>query len=100
MSYERRNECSTFSDCPGTTSELAGKTSACAGCPNQTLCSSGAANQPDPGIALVKEKLSTVKHKILVLSGKGGVGKSTVTSLVSRCLAASNPDINVCIPFK
>lgn len=81
--------------CPGTTSELAGKTSACAGCPNQTLCSSGAANQPDPGIALVKEKLSTVKHKILVLSGKGGVGKSTVTSLVSRCLAASNPDINV-----
>ncbi|XP_076238492.1 NUBP iron-sulfur cluster assembly factor 1 [Calliopsis andreniformis] len=81
--------------CPGTTSQDAGKASMCAGCPNQTLCASGATKQPDPGIALVKERLSTVKHKILVLSGKGGVGKSTVTSLVSRCLAASNPDINV-----
>ena len=39
------------------------------------------------GVALVKERLSTVKHKILVLSGKGGVGKSTVTSLLARGLA-------------
>ena len=26
------------------------------------------------------EKLKNIKHKILVLSGKGGVGKSTVSS--------------------
>lgn len=67
----------------------------CAGCPNQTLCASGATKEPDPGIARVKERLSTVKNKILVLSGKGGVGKSTVTALVSRCLAAKDPDVNV-----
>ncbi|XP_053974864.1 cytosolic Fe-S cluster assembly factor NUBP1 homolog isoform X3 [Hylaeus anthracinus] len=69
----------------------------CAGCPNQILCASGATKQPDPGIALVKERLSTVKNKILILSGKGGVGKSTVTSLLSRSLAATNPDINVAV---
>ncbi|XP_076661269.1 NUBP iron-sulfur cluster assembly factor 1 [Halictus rubicundus] len=83
--------------CPGTTSEDAGKASMCAGCPNQTLCASGATKQPDPGIALVKERLSTVKNKILILSGKGGVGKSTVTSLVSRSLAANNSQINVAV---
>ncbi|KAK2584913.1 hypothetical protein KPH14_002509 [Odynerus spinipes] len=83
--------------CPGTRSEQAGKASACAGCPNQTLCSSGATKQPDPGIELVKERLSTVKYKILVLSGKGGVGKSTVTSLISRVLADSNPDKNIAV---
>ncbi|KAI4475519.1 hypothetical protein M0802_015116 [Mischocyttarus mexicanus] len=83
--------------CPGTKSEQAGKASACAGCPNQKLCSSGATKQVDPGIELVKERLSNVKHKILILSGKGGVGKSTVTSLVSRVLADSNPDKNIAV---
>ena len=83
--------------CPGTTSEDAGKASMCAGCPNQMLCASGATKEPDPGIARVKERLSTVKNKILVLSGKGGVGKSTVTALVSRCLAAKDPDVNVAV---
>ena len=29
-----------------------------------------------------------VKKKIVVLSGKGGVGKSTVTSLLARCFAS------------
>ncbi|KAM0727079.1 Cytosolic Fe-S cluster assembly factor Nubp1-like protein [Formica fusca] len=81
--------------CPGTQSENAGKASACAGCPNQSLCSSGTTRQPDPGIALVKERLSSVRNKLLVLSGKGGVGKSTVTSLISRCLAANNSDRNI-----
>ncbi|XP_076682911.1 NUBP iron-sulfur cluster assembly factor 1 isoform X3 [Andrena cerasifolii] len=69
----------------------------CAGCPNQMLCASGVTKEPDPGIARVKERLSTVKNKILVLSGKGGVGKSTVTALVSRCLAAKDPDVNVAV---
>ncbi|XP_050681105.1 cytosolic Fe-S cluster assembly factor NUBP1 homolog [Leptidea sinapis] len=80
--------------CPGPQSEEAGKVSACAGCPNQNVCASGPTG-PDPAIAIIKEKLSNVKHKILILSGKGGVGKSTVTSLLGNALAASNPDINV-----
>ena len=46
---------------------------ACAGCPYRKQCQSGQL-QPDPTIALVKEKLSEVKQIILILSGKGGVG--------------------------
>ncbi|XP_035728115.1 cytosolic Fe-S cluster assembly factor NUBP1 homolog [Vespa mandarinia] len=83
--------------CPGTQSDHAGKASACAGCPNQVLCASGATKQPDPDIKLIKEKLSNVKHKILILSGKGGVGKSTMTSLISRVLADNNPDKNIAV---
>lgn len=106
-----------FADCPGTESESAGKVSACAGCPNQKICASGDTRAIDPGtfqrtkimllewfcenhlhvsgIDLVKAKLSSVKHKILVLSGKGGVGKSTFTSLLARSLASKNEDHNV-----
>ena len=43
-------------DCPGTQSDDAGKTSACQGCPNQTICSSGAPKQPDPGNGARKHK--------------------------------------------
>lgn len=81
--------------CPGTQSETAGKVSACAGCPNQSICASGAARAPDPGAALVNNRLSSVQHKILVLSGKGGVGKSTFTALLTRALAALDLDRNV-----
>ncbi|XP_013188441.2 cytosolic Fe-S cluster assembly factor Nubp1 homolog [Amyelois transitella] len=81
--------------CPGTQSDDAGKASACAGCPNQNICASGAASLPDPAIDIIKNRLANVKHKILILSGKGGVGKSTVTSLLGHALAAKNPDINV-----
>jgi Mrp family chromosome partitioning ATPase len=90
--------------CPGTQSEKAGKESACKGCPNQTICSSGKASLPDPAISVVAAKLSTVKRKYLVLSGKGGVGKSTVSSLLARALAANQEanvgllDIDICGP--
>jgi Mrp family chromosome partitioning ATPase len=33
-------------------------------------------------LAAVKERFKDVKHKILVLSGKGGVGKSTVSAML------------------
>lgn len=91
--------------CPGTQSDDAGKSSACAGCPNQNVCASGAANVPDPSIALVKERLVDVRNKLLVLSGKGGVGKSTVTSLLSRGMSLQYKqknfgvlDIDICGP--
>lgn len=91
--------------CPGTQSTDAGKASACAGCPNQNLCASGETKGVDPGIALVKERLADVKNKLLVLSGKGGVGKSTVTQLLSRTLAHTFQeknfgvlDIDICGP--
>lgn len=36
-------------DCPGTQSESAGKVSDCHGCPNQSVCASGATKGPDLG---------------------------------------------------
>ena len=67
--------------CPGVESQNAGKSSSCDGCPNQNLCASGKAKEADPEIeGKVKENLKSVKHKILILSGKGGVGKSTVST--------------------
>uniref|UniRef100_A0A0B6ZA93 Cytosolic Fe-S cluster assembly factor NUBP1 homolog n=1 Tax=Arion vulgaris TaxID=1028688 RepID=A0A0B6ZA93_9EUPU len=89
--------------CPGTDSESAGKAEACAGCPNQSICSS-LTQEADPAIAEIKEKLSGVKHKILVLSGKGGVGKSTFTAHLAHALAADENkqigvlDVDICGP--
>jgi Mrp family chromosome partitioning ATPase len=48
--------------------------------------------------------MSTVKHKILVLSGKGGVGKSTFTSQLAWAFAADEDlqtgimDVDICGP--
>ncbi|KAJ5546037.1 hypothetical protein N7494_003622 [Penicillium frequentans] len=71
----------------------AGQGDACAGCPNQQICAS-APKGPDPDIAIITERLSQIRHKILVLSGKGGVGKSTFSTLLSHAFAA-NPDSTV-----
>ncbi|XP_036876579.1 cytosolic Fe-S cluster assembly factor NUBP1 isoform X2 [Manis javanica] len=73
--------------CPGTGSAQAGRGASCQGCPNQRLCASGAGATPDPAIEEIKEKMKTVKHKILVLSGKGGVGKSTFSAHLAHGLA-------------
>ena len=39
--------------CVGPQSDAAGKASACAGCPNQAACASGAAKAPDPAVSQV-----------------------------------------------
>ena len=85
----------------GTESELAGKADACAGCANQEICASGAAKGPDPALPLVRERMSSVKRKILVLSGKGGVGKSTFTAQLGWAFAADE-SLQVCSlpPFR
>ncbi|XP_023385430.1 cytosolic Fe-S cluster assembly factor NUBP1 [Pteropus vampyrus] len=91
-------------DCPGTSSAQAGRGAACQGCPNQRLCASGAGATPDPAIEEIKEKMKTVKHKILVLSGKGGVGKSTFSAHLAHALAEDENtqvallDIDICGP--
>ncbi|XP_029433237.1 cytosolic Fe-S cluster assembly factor NUBP1 isoform X2 [Rhinatrema bivittatum] len=90
--------------CPGTSSSEAGKGSSCQGCPNQNICASGAAAAPDPAIEEIKEKMKTVKHKILVLSGKGGVGKSTFSAHLAHGLAENDTkqvallDVDICGP--
>lgn len=82
--------------CPGPESVSAGKESACQGCPNRKICSSGQGAVGDPDAEVIADKLANVKRKILVLSGKGGVGKSTVTSTIARALATDS-ELNVAI---
>ena len=107
-------------ECPGVGTEESGKASACEGCPNQKICASAGPAAPDPDIDTIAERLSGVKHKVLILSGlwtdcvardnvivfegKGGVGKSTVTANLARCLATTYNkkvgvlDIDLCGP--
>ncbi|KAI3750074.1 hypothetical protein L2E82_20698 [Cichorium intybus] len=66
-------------DCPGTESKDAGKSDACAGCPNQEACAT-APKGPDLDLVAITERIAMVNHKILVLSGKGDVGKSTFSA--------------------
>lgn len=83
--------------CPGVDSDQAGKSSACDGCPNKGICSSGELRSQDEQMEKyeIAKKLSSVKNIILVMSGKGGVGKSTVSAQFSRFIAQSNTDFNV-----
>lgn len=88
--------------CPGPQSETAGKSDACQGCPNQEICAT-APKGPDPDLVAIVERMATVKHKILVLSGKGGVGKSTFSAQLAFALAAMDfqvglLDIDICGP--
>ena len=55
--------------------------------PNQDVCQT-TPKGPDPDLPAVKERLKdVVKRKILVLSGKGGVGKSTVSGMLGWALS-------------
>ncbi len=74
--------------CPGTDSADAGKASACAGCPNQSVCAT-TPKGPDPDLPRIRERMRGVKNKILIMSGKGGVGKSTFTAQLGWALSAS-----------
>lgn len=91
------------STCPGATNvELAGRAEACAGCPNQSICSS-APKTLDPNIALISTNLDSIQNIILVLSGKGGVGKSTICALIAQHFQANHHstcilDVDLCGP--
>jgi Mrp family chromosome partitioning ATPase len=79
--------------------------SKCATCPARSSCAGPA--QTDPGILFInsyiflialeniKLRMSQVKHKILILSGKGGVGKSTCSSQIATTLATKNFRVGV-----
>jgi len=81
--------------CPGTSSASAGAASSCAGCPNQAACASGEAAKPDPDLPLIRARLAGVRRKVLVLSGKGGVGKSSVTALLGQTLVATGAQVGL-----
>ncbi|KAL0487527.1 cytosolic Fe-S cluster assembly factor nubp1 [Acrasis kona] len=82
------------STCVGPKSEQAGKASSCEGCPSQLLCASGEGRKEDPAVNQIKDAMRIVKHKFLVLSGKGGVGKSTFSSQLALALSLNDKIIS------
>jgi len=95
--------------CVGPTAQTAGKSSSCDGCPNQSACSTGAFNTPEAKAKAqqqtqaLHQSLDNVSHVILVLSGKGGVGKSTLSSQLAHTLASQGYavgllDVDLCGP--
>ncbi len=95
--------------CVGPSSADAGRASACEGCPNRSVCSSGTYSSPaaiaakEEERAALRNSLSDVSHVILVLSGKGGVGKSTVSAQVAQALSFRGYgvgllDVDICGP--
>ena len=86
MSGEQVDIAQANETCVGPQSEQAGKASACEGCPNARLCASGAGRGEDPDLAPIQQRMSSIRKKILVLSGKGGVGKSTLTKELGMTL--------------
>lgn len=88
------------SGCPADT-QLAGKADVCKGCPGQALCSS--LGEVDPDQSHLDIRMKAIKHKIMVLSGKGGVGKSSVAAMLSIALGKLNKmtglcDLDICGP--
>lgn len=89
-----------MSNCPSPESGQAGKTPSCQGCPNASACASA---KPDPSIPFIIERLKTIKLIIAVMSGKGGVGKSTVavglaSSIARHCLNVLLIDLDLTGP--
>ncbi|KAK6590668.1 hypothetical protein RS030_142104 [Cryptosporidium xiaoi] len=84
--------------CVGIDSPDAGTAESCAGCPNASICASNSKK-----VNYEIENLLNVKNIILILSGKGGVGKSTVSAQLSWYLSSKNLsvgllDIDICGP--
>ena len=93
--------------CVGPSSENAGKASSCSGCPNQQACSSGSLSsslkENENTNNHINDRMLLVKHKLLVLSGKGGVGKSTCAAQLAYTIAQQGYqvgllDIDICGP--
>lgn len=74
--------------CPSSSSGMAGKAESCKGCPNANICAN---SKPDEDIPIIQDNLKMLKLIIAVISGKGGVGKSTI----SRNIAASITELGI-----
>ena len=90
-------------ECVGPSSERSGTASGCDGCPNQKGGAAGEGRRRIPDLLLIAQRLKDVKHKVLVLSGKGGVGKSTMACQLAFALAADGLrvgllDADICGP--
>jgi ATP-binding protein involved in chromosome partitioning len=68
-------------------------TESCSGCKKETACSSK--EKEDHEEARLGQKLSHIRNKIMVMSGKGGVGKSTVSVNFAAFLALQGYEVGV-----
>lgn len=70
--------------CPSAESGMAGRAEHCKECPNASVCAS---SKPDPDIPIIRENLKPIRSIIAVLSGKGGVGKSTIARNIATSIS-------------
>jgi len=90
------------SGCPANTAQ-AGRARGCEGCPGQQFCLSSVARE-DPMQRKLDVRMKAISRKILVLSGKGGVGKSSLSAELAACLAVARGrkvallDVDICGP--
>lgn len=69
------------------------KDSGCSSCNSANQCDEKTKNEHED--RLLHETLSAIRHKIFVLSGKGGVGKSTVAVNLASSLAAKGYETGI-----
>ncbi len=70
----------------------------CKSCPSASSCSPQSKQACDEKAAMEQELdrvLARIKHKIVVLSGKGGVGKSTVSANLAMSLAKAGKKVGL-----
>ncbi len=71
---------------------MSGCGSSCSGCPSASSC--GSANEPK-SLLLEPNKKSNIRKVIAVVSGKGGVGKSLVTSLLAVAMRKAGNNVAI-----
>lgn len=65
---------------------VAGRAEVCKGCPGREMCLRNSGEDPDQ--KFIDVRMGAVKRRLLVLSGKGGVGKSSVACNLAIALAS------------
>ncbi|KAL7715928.1 Cytosolic Fe-S cluster assembly factor NUBP1-like protein [Entamoeba marina] len=92
--------CPSRGQCPSSTQSQQECTHDCATCPSRGKCSSSGG--PDVQMDEIVEKLKQIPHKYIILSGKGGVGKSTFATQFSWVLSENKfvglCDLDICGP--
>lgn len=90
--------------CPSET-KFQGRASVCDGCPGQAMCQSLSAlgSKHDPDQEQMDIRMNAIKHKIMVISGKGGVGKSSMAASIAVGLSERQQkvgilDVDICGP--